>query len=308
MILCAGEALIDLIPDAGGTPRPHVGGAVLNTARALGRLGEEVALLTGLSRDDHGALIAQALEESHVSTALAVRSDRPTTLAVVRFENGQPAYEFRDTGSALRDLSADDLPPPPAGTRALFFGGISLCNPPVADALAGYAARHAPDHLTLLDPNLRPGFAEDVPAYVARLHRMLAVADMVKVSDEDLALLYPDLSTEDGVAALLAAGPRLVLLTLGAAGARAIHANGCDVTIPGRAVEVADTVGAGDTFNAGVLTAAARAGLLDKGALDQWGAEELRALLSLGVAAAAVTVSRAGANPPWAKELQGDLT
>lgn len=308
MILCAGEALIDLIPDATGTPQPHVGGAVLNTARALGRLGEQVALLTGLSSDAHGRLIAAALEESHVSTALAVPSDRPTTLAVVRFENGQPAYEFRDAGSALRELTEADLPAPPPEAQALFFGGISLCNAPVADALAAYAARHAPDHLTLIDPNLRPGFADDVPAYVARLHGMLAVADMVKVSDEDLALLYPDLTPEAGVDALLQAGPRVVFLTLGPDGARAIHANGCDVTVPGRAVSVADTVGAGDTFNAGVLTAAARAGLLDKAGVETWGAEDLRALLTLGVAASAVTVSRAGANPPWANELHGELS
>ena len=305
MILCAGEALIDLIPDDAGAAHPFVGGAVLNTAVALGRLGQDVALLTGLSSDCYGQLIEKTLAESHVSTALAVRSDRPTTLAAVTLQDGQAVYEFRDEGSALRDLTIDDLPPPPAGVTALFFGGISLCNPPVADALAAYAATHARNHLTMLDPNLRPGFADDEATYVARLKSMLAVADIVKLSDEDLALLYPDLEKDAGLAAVLASGPKLAFLTLGAEGAEAIHVNGCRVTVPGHAVTVADTVGAGDTFNAGTLARAAQLGLLDKASIDAWGTDQIEPLLRLGTAASAITVSRAGANPPWAQDLQG---
>ena len=308
MILCAGEALIDLIPDEAGRPKPFVGGAVLNTALALGRLDQEVALLTGISSDCYGQLIDKTLAESHVSTALAVRSDRPTTLAGVTLQDGQAVYEFRDEATALRSLERHDLPAPPADAQALFFGGISLCNPPVADALAAYAADHAPSHLTMLDPNLRPGFAADAEGYVTRLKSMLALADIVKLSDEDLALLYPDATPEAGIDAMLEIGPRLVLLTLGAEGARAVHRNGLRVAVPGHRVQVADTVGAGDTFNAGVLARAAQLGLLDKAGLDDWTEGQITALLSLGTAASAITVSRDGANPPWTKDLQGLLT
>ncbi|THH36099.1 carbohydrate kinase [Aliishimia ponticola] len=303
MILCVGEALIDMIPDRQGTPQPHVGGAVLNTARALGRLDQDVALLTGLSSDEYGRLIEEAMIESGVTTTQAVRSDRPTTLAIVELNDGQARYEFRDEGSALRDLTFADLPAPTPGTQALFFGGISLCNPPVADAFAEYATRHAASYLTFLDPNLRPGFANDPAGYFDRLHRMMQVSDIVKMSDDDLGLLHPDVSLEDAVAKVLAAGPKLLLLTLGGDGARAIHVNGTTARVPGQKVDVVDTVGAGDTFNAGVLARAAQLDLLDKSGIDGWTPEQMRSLIDLGARAAAVTVSRAGANPPRTHEL-----
>ena len=303
MILCVGEALIDLIPDSSGNPAPHVGGAVLNTARALGRLGQNAALLTGVSSDQYGALISEALTESGVATDCIVHSDRPTTLAVVNVSSGNARYEFRDEGSALRDLRFDELPPPPDATRALFFGGISLCNAPVADAIAEYAEAHVGSCLTFLDPNLRPGFANDPEGYVIRLKRMMRVADLVKVSDEDLSVLHPGLSVDNAVQTILSSGPRIVFLTVGAEGARAICANGLVVDVPSPRSKVVDTVGAGDTFNAGVLAKAAELGLLDNPDVDAWSREQISALLTLGTRAASVTVSRAGANPPWTREL-----
>ena len=307
MILCCGESLVDLIPDRDGHPAVHVGGSVLNTAVALARLGRRVGLLTGLSSDRYGTLIETSLRETGVSTALAVRSDRPTTCAEVAFRDGQPQFGFRDTGSALRELTIDDLLPPPTETQALFFGGISLCNPPVADAFAAYVRKHAANRLVMLDPNFRPGFADDETTYIARLTGMVSRADIVKLSNEDLALLYSDRDEEECIRILLQAGPRLVLLTYGADGARAIHANGVQVSVTGQSVTVIDSVGAGDTFNAGILARAAERGILEKNRLDTWTEDDIGSMLRLGVAAAAVTVSRTGANPPWKHELPDEI-
>ena len=304
MILCCGEALIDLIPQ-GDTRVPHVGGAVLNTAVALGRLGEEVAMLTGLSSDEYGALIEAHGRQSHVDFAPSVRSDRPTTLAVVTLVDGQATYDFRDDGSALRDIAVADMPPPPAGTAAMLFGGISLINPPVADSLADYCRHHAEAALVMLDVNIRPDFIADPMAYRARLAAMLAVTDILKVSDEDLAWLLPDSGSQEAVfAQLLGLGPRMVVMTRGADGAVAVTGSGLSVEVPSPEAQVADTVGAGDTFNAGLLSGLRRVGRLDKAAFSAISEIELMEALSLGTRAAAVTVARSGPNPPWAHELK----
>lgn len=307
MILCAGEALIDMIPEetaSGGTGLvPHTGGAVFNTAVALGRLGADAGLLTGLSRDQFGALLEAELHRSGVRTELAIRSDRLTTLAVVHLKDGNATYTFYDENSAGRGITPDDLPVLPGTLDCLFFGGISLCNPPAAEAYVALAERAARDAVLMVDPNVRPGFAEDVPAYRARLQHLLGLADIVKVSEEDLDWLYPN---ADGIAALLGGAARLLLLTRGSDGVTAYLADGRDVSVPAERAEVVDTVGAGDTFNAGFLAEAQALGLLTKGGFGpETGLDALRRCLSLGARAAAVTVSRAGANPPWRSELPG---
>lgn len=305
MILCAGEALIDMIPQrtvgGGAGFAPQTGGAVFNTAVALGRLGARAGLLTGLSRDRFGTLLEKELARSRVRTDLAIRSDRLTTLAVVHLTDGNATYTFYDENSAGRGITPDDLPALPTELDALFCGGISLCNPPAADAYVALAERAADRAVLMVDPNVRPGFAEDVPAYRARLMHLLSFAHIVKVSEEDLGWLYPE---GDGVAALMQGPVRLVLLTRGGDGVTAYLADGREVSLPAERAEVVDTVGAGDTFNAGFLAEAQALGLLAGGGFGpdtDLGA--LRRCLSLGARAAAVTVSRAGADPPWRAEL-----
>ncbi|CTQ32331.1 carbohydrate kinase family protein [Jannaschia rubra] len=293
MILCAGEALIDMLPrDTADGPGfyPATGGAVFNTAIALGRLGAPVALHTGLSSDLFGQRLSDALAASGVENRAAV-SERPTTLAFVTLTDGQAEYAFYDENTAGRMLSPQDAPDM-AGIAALFIGGISLAVEPCAAAYEALALSR-PDLPVMIDPNIRPGFIKDEAAFRARLDRLFAVADIVKLSDEDLAWL--GMGTGD----VLAAGVDVVCLTEGASGVRAITAKG-EVHVPARRVTVVDTVGAGDTFNAGFM-----AGLHDTGALDGNvpSDADLRAALDLGVAAAAVTVGRAGANPPWRAEL-----
>ncbi|MBM9594789.1 carbohydrate kinase family protein [Roseitranquillus sediminis] len=306
MILCCGEALIDMLPrrtEAGALAyAPHVGGAVFNTAIALGRLDVATGFFTGLSTDMFGLRLERALAESGVDTALSHRSDRPTTLAFVELTQGQARYVFYDEGTAGRMLAGDELPALPDEIKALFFGGISLVAEPCGTAYEALMAKAAASRVTMIDPNVRPGFIRDEAAYRGRIGRMMALADIVKLSDEDLHWLE---GPGDAVALagdILKRGPHLVCITEGARGATGYTAAGA-VHVDAPRVTVADTVGAGDTFNAGLLAGLARGGVLRRDALRQLDEAALRDALDLGVRAAAITVSREGANPPRASEL-----
>jgi len=306
MLICCGEALIDMLPRE--TTRgeaafaPHAGGAVFNTAIALGRLGAKVALFTGISSDLFGTVLKDALPDSRVDTTLAVVSDRPTTLAFVSLKDGHATYAFYDEGTAGRMLSADDLPALPDEAQALFFGGISLMVEPCAETYRALAARERDRRVVMIDPNIRPGFISNPAAYRARITEMLRGADIVKISDEDLAWLADGDPAFESAQSVLGLGPKIVLVTEGARGARAVTA-AHDVFVAARKVEVIDTVGAGDTFNAGFLASLDRQDVLTKKGVGEIGEDGLRAALDLGIRAAAITVSRAGANPPWDTEL-----
>ncbi len=305
MILCCGEALIDMLPRTTTLGEaafaPYAGGALFNTAIALGRLGAPAAMFTGLSTDMLGDILARTLAESHVDFSLAARSGRPTTIALVKLVDGHATYAFYDENTAGRMLTGADLPPPGVAD-ALFFGGISLVAEPCGAVYESLQAREAPERVTMIDPNIRPSFVTDAATYRARIDRMIARADIVKVSDEDLHWIMGAGNIPDLARAMLARGPKLVCVTEGARGATGFAA-GAEVFVPATRVTVADTVGAGDTFNAGVLAALDRAGLLTRAAVANLSEAAIREALSLGVRAAAVTVSRAGANPPWSHEL-----
>lgn len=308
MILCCGEALIDMIP----TPTtsgadgfvPHCGGAVFNTAIALGRLGVRAGLLTGLSTDMFGQQLLDAVQASRVDAAHVITSDRPTTLAFVRLQDGHATYSFFDENSAGRMLARSDMPTVSAAASALYFGGISLACEPAADSYAALLDREGGQRAVMIDPNIRPRFIVDVARYRRRLDHMFARADIVKVSDEDLNWLFPaPLSLAEKVASLREKGPGIVILTRGGEGATGYLPAGEPVSVPAPRVAVVDTVGAGDTFNAGVLARLSELGQLQKDRLRHLSADHLREAMAYGARVAAVTVSRAGANPPWAREL-----
>ncbi|MDI3336867.1 carbohydrate kinase [Defluviimonas aestuarii] len=308
MILCCGEALIDMIPSVNekGQPSftPYAGGAVFNTAIALGRLRARTGFLSGISSDLFGSLLRDTLARSNVDSSMAIISDRPTTLAFVQLTNGHASYIFYDENTAGRLLDPANLPELPDGTLALYFGGISLIGEPGSEFYAALALRESPDRVIMLDPNIRAGFIKDERAYRARLDRIIAHADIVKVSDEDLNWIIPGmLSLDDKVSKICAMGPSLVILTKGGAGVAAAAQGRSMVSVMARRVEVVDTVGAGDTFNAGVLSKLSELRLLTKEALKQISDEHIRMALEQGVRVAAITVSRSGANPPWAEEL-----
>ncbi|MEO1911524.1 MAG: carbohydrate kinase [Paracoccus sp. (in: a-proteobacteria)] len=301
MILCAGESLIDMVPEDGAF-RPLAGGAVYNTAIALGRLGQDTGYLWPISRDPFGDVIMRPLAEAGVNIDLCPRTDRLTTLALVTLTNGEALYSFYDEGSAGRMLTSDDIAPLPASVSALFAGGISLVPDPCGAAIEGLIAQHHDRLPVMIDPNIRPFFITDPDSYRARLDRMLPMADIVKLSSDDLEWLYPGLDPEDAARKVLATGPRMVLQTGGEAGAKAIW-NGPTVSAPAVRTTVADTIGAGDTFNAGVMASFDRQGVLTKDGIATVTADQIHAALTLGAKAAAITVSRPGANPPWAREM-----
>jgi len=308
MILCCGEALIDMIPaptvlgPEGFIPRS--GGAIFNTAIGLGRLGQRTGLLSGVSTDVFGQQLVADLRASNVDTRNLILSDRPTTLAFVKLTNGHASYSFFDENSAGRMIATGDLPQDIDDVSTLFFGGISLACDPGAETYLHFAERHAADCAVMVDPNIRPGFITDEPRFRARLEQMLGLADIVKVSDEDLNWIFQDSQALEAKAERLQQlGPAVVILTRGSSGAHAWLPDGRSIFIASQKVDVVDTVGAGDTFNAGVLASLADAGLLTKPAIRAASEADVTRAIKLGARVAAINVGRAGANPPWRDEL-----
>ncbi|TGQ51297.1 carbohydrate kinase [Mesorhizobium sp. M1C.F.Ca.ET.193.01.1.1] len=306
MILCCGEALIDMLPrttsEGEAAFAPYVGGAVFNTAIALGRLGAPAGFFSGLSSDLFGSQLREALGASKVSSTYAHTSPRPTTLAFVRLDNGQATYTFYDENTAGRMLTIEDLPKLGAEIEAMLFGAISLISEPAGSAYEEFMRREHGSRVMMLDPNIRPNFIPDKAKHLRRVREMMAMADIVKLSDEDLNWFDEAGSHEDVVRNWLDRGPKLIVVTHGSEGAVG-YSKEHKVTVVPQKVKVVDTVGAGDTFNAGILASLHEQGLLTKAAIGDLSEDAIRNALELGAKAAAVTVSRAGANPPWQHEI-----
>jgi fructokinase len=306
MILCCGEALIDMLPRTTtlGEPAfaPYVGGAVFNTAIALGRLGAPAGFFSGLSSDLFGGQFRDALGASKVSSTYAHTSPRPTTLAFVRLDNGQATYTFYDENTAGRMLTTDDLPELGGEIEAMLFGAISLISDPAGAAYEEFMKREHAQRVMMLDPNIRPNFIPDKAKHLRRIRGMMAMADIVKLSDEDLRWFGEAGSHEDVIRNWLDRGPKLIVVTHGSEGAVG-YSRDHKVTVMPEKVTVVDTVGAGDTFNAGILASLHEQGMLTKTAISALPQDAIQKALALGAKAAAVTVSRAGANPPWRHEI-----
>jgi fructokinase len=306
MILCCGEALIDMLPRTTTLGEdayaPYAGGAIFNTAIALGRLGVPTGFFTGLSDDMMGDILRKTLRESGVDYSYCATLSRPTTVAFVKLVDGHATYAFYDEGTAGRMITEAELPALGDTCEALHFGAISLIPEPCGTTYEALLEREHEKRVISLDPNIRPGFIKDKDAHMARIRRMAAMADIVKFSDEDLAWFGLD-GDEDALARYwLHHGARLVVVTRGAEGAVGYTAEH-KVTVPSERVSVVDTVGAGDTFDAGVLASLKMQNLLTKQQVAKLDEEQIAKALALGAKAAAVTVSRAGANPPWANEI-----
>ncbi|MCC0034951.1 MAG: carbohydrate kinase [Hoeflea sp.] len=305
MIICCGEALIDMLPrtttQGEDAFSPYAGGSVFNTALALGRLGLKTGFFTGLSSDMFGDILRKVLSESGVDYSYCATLDLHTTLAFVRLVNGQASYAFFDENTAGRMITEAHLPALGDEVEALHFGAISLIPDPCGATYESLMRREHGSRVISLDPNIRPGFITDAPRHRARIDRMIAMSDIVKMSDEDLEWFgMPDMET--AARTWLGQGPSLVVFTRGARGAIGFSREHT-VEVDGVAVTVADTVGAGDTFNAGILASLKRDDVLTKQAMKTLSAEAIGNVLGLGARAAAVTVSRPGANPPWASEI-----
>ena len=306
MIVCCGEALIDFLPrksaDGASVYQPFCGGSVYNTAIALGRLGIKTGFFNGISTDFFGDMLREGLKASKVDISHAKVWDKPSTLAFVKLTDGHARYSFFDDNSAGRMLTKKDWPKLAAKVQALHFGSISLIPEPGGSTLEALMKREAKTRVVSLDPNIRPGQIKDRRAHLARLTRMIAMADIVKISDEDVAWMTGKSEFAKTAKKWLKSGARIVVVTRGGDGVEAYTSNFA-LHQPAVSVKVADTVGAGDTFTAGLLAALSKAKLLTKKKLASISQADLEAALSFAARAAAVTVSRPGADPPWANEL-----
>jgi fructokinase len=306
MILCCGEALIDMLPrkngDGADVYQPFNGGSVYNTAIAMGRLGTATGLFAGISTDFFGDGIVAALEAAGVSTRFLKRKDRHTTLALVKLTDGHARYSFIDEGSAGRMLEKSDIPALPRSVAALHFGSISLIPEPCGSTYETLLKRSAKSRVISLDPNIRPTVIKDRKKHLARLARLIAFADIVKVSDEDVAWMVGKKGIAATAKAWLKSGAKLVAVTRGGSGVDVFTLRHT-LSVDAPKVQVADTVGAGDTFTAGLLTNLSRHGLLEKKAIAALDEVQLFAAATFAMKCAAVTVSRPGADPPWAHEV-----
>ncbi len=306
MIISCGEALIDFLPRTGadGSPvfQPATGGSPMNVAVAIARLGAKAGFFGGLSADFFGDMLRQALTDSGVDLSFVATVKRPTTLAFVNLSQGNARYAFFDEGSAGRMLTEADLPAFPKTVAALHFGSFSLAAEPCGSAFEALMQREQNNRVISLDPNIRPTLVHNRDGFLARLDRLVAMADIARLSDEDLTWIAPGESFEALGRRWLDRGAGVVILTRGAEGATAITAKHA-VSVPGIAAKVVDTVGAGDTFTAGFLARLDARDLLTKRAIAKLDRDQLTDVLTFATKAAAVTVSRAGANPPWLNEI-----
>lgn len=295
-ILVAGEALYDLVAGDGGGLTGHAGGGPFNAARTIGRLRRPVAFLSRLSTDRLGATHEQMLAADGVDLRCVVRTTDPTTLALASLDaSGAAGYGFYATGTAAAGLeAADALAVLPARVAALHVGTLGLVLEPLATALEAVVERLAGGTIVLVDPNVRPQAIDDAESFRARLDRVLAHGDVVKVSEEDLAWLDPGSSPLAAARRLLERGPRAALLTRGPHGATVITAAGETAIAPAPA-EVVDTIGAGDAFGGGFLAWWTSHGL----ERDDLGDEALLVEAArFAAVVAARTVAQAGASPP----------
>ncbi|MFW6338587.1 MAG: carbohydrate kinase family protein [Alkalispirochaetaceae bacterium] len=308
MILHCGEALIDFIPvldkDGNSAYKPAPGGSPYNSSIASSRLGVKVFFLGRISRDFFGDQLVRNLERNGVDTSYIVRSEQPSTLAFVKKSaTGEARYAFYTNDAADRGLVETDLPRSlPEELHAIVFGSISMVPDPVSSTILSLVEAEADRRVISFDPNIRPMVIEDEADYRSRLDRSFAASTIVKISDEDLRWIFPDLSIDKGARKLVTGRTKLVVVTLGADGGMAVTGNGT-VRMAGVETEVSDTVGAGDSFHSALLAWLFRKKKLTPDRVASLEGSEIESMLSFAVRVAAKTCSRPGADPPYLREI-----
>jgi fructokinase len=301
MITVAGEALVDLVIDPDGAVAAALGGAPFNTARAAARLGAPVSFVGTLSRDRFGTMMADQLAADGVTLG-ADRTDLPTTLAAAELDaSGAASYRFYIAGTSAPALSPDGVHT--GSSEILFTGGLGLVLDPMAATIADMVERVPGSTMVIFDINCRPKVIERRDEYVARVDGVLQRTDIVKVSDDDLAYLLPGVEPLDAARRLLDRGACAVLVTAGAEGTSIVTGeSSVDIPVPALAAPVVDTIGAGDTFGGGLMAWWVASGL-DRDDITE---ANLISAVRAAHAAAAVVVTRRGADPPRRDELPAD--
>ena len=302
MITVVGEALIDIIVDPAGNVTAVVGGAPLNTARTIARLGVPSTFLGGVSTDAFGARIMRLLESDGVGYALGAQVDEPTTLAIAQIDaHGAATYRFMMEGTSAAAVTPDAARSHVGSEcSALHVGTLGLVLQPLADATVAVVAASPADRLVMVDPNCRPSVMTSSDVFERTLRAVLQRADIVKVSGDDLEFIYPALDVHDAAIRLQRDSGAVVLFT---DGANSVHvlSEGSDVVLEVPQVAVVDTVGAGDSFSGGFLAQWQTRGL---GRADVTNLDEVLSAARFGIAVAGITCQRPGADPPYARELE----
>lgn len=311
MFVVCGEALIDIFVenDAQSTPgqfplQACVGGSPFNVAIGLSRLGQESSLLTGLSNDMFGKRLSSVLSKEGVSQELIAEKNLPTTVAFVeKDEEGVPTYSFYGEGTADRSLQLEDVDLGGEIPVAIHLGSYSIVSQPTADSLLALVKKYSGKCLISLDPNIRAIVEPDMKVWQKRVEELVRLSDVVKVSDEDLELMYPDLQPEEVVKSWLATGLKMVVLTRGGEGS-SLWSSQAHIDIKNPKIKVVDTVGAGDTYQAALLDSLGNLIKLDgENWSDQLTAEKLQQIGNYSASAAAITCSRQGADLPTKSEV-----
>lgn len=311
MYLVCGEALFDFFSETEADgPASQVnykaiaGGSPFNVAVGLRRLGVESALFAGLSTDYLGRRLQQVLLNEGVSAQYLLDFDAPTTLAMVAVgANGSPHYSFRGEGCADRQLSPAHLPALGPEVRGLHFGSFSLVVQPIADTLLALVQRESGKRLISLDPNVRLNPQPDIDLWRSRIATLVQYADLIKVSDEDLGLLYPELEPQAVIDGWLKHRCQLVFLTRGGLGATVFSRRHGSWSMPACPVKIADTVGAGDTFQAALITWLTEQQLDSVEGLNTLSREQISSMLDFAIRAAAMTCAKTGPDLPYRQQL-----
>jgi fructokinase len=299
-IALTGEALIDFTASEAGTLAflGHEGGSPLNTAVACARLGQPTGFFTQLSTDLFGERLMGFLQRNGVDTRFILRSDAPSTLAFVERTPQTNRYAFYTRGSADATWAPEPLPQLPEDCRFLHFGSISLLQDPAATRIADLVAANRGRRVIVFDPNVRPSLIADMAAYRARVTGWFALADLVKLSDEDAELLAPGQAVDVLAAQILAAGARAVIVTRGGEGATLWRAGRAALSVAAPRVQVVDTIGAGDTFTAGLSVSLLAHGVEQPAQIGELGDDAWREVMAFAATAAALNCTREGADPP----------
>ncbi|WP_160146338.1 carbohydrate kinase family protein [Dictyobacter aurantiacus] len=308
-ITCMGECLIDFLPLPGNGKndefRAYPAGSPLNIAVGVARLGQPSAFASKISSDYFGRRLRAYIEENGIDPRYLSTAEAHSTLAIVAMEAGQASFDFYGEGTADALMTPEDLPDSLfAETRLLQIGSVSLLRGTTPDTVLSTFERLKGQALLSLDPNIRPSLVKDEAAYRALLQKLISLTDLLKLSDADLDWLMPGQTPEAALSLLAQQGPALVVITRGAAGAIAMRKGGPPIQIPGFNIEVRDTIGAGDTFCAGLLTYLADREILTHEELAGINDDELTSMLRFAAAAAALNCLREGADPPARAEVE----
>ena len=311
MYLVCGEALFDFFSedDPSGQAsklnyKAIAGGSPFNVAVGLRRLGIEAALFGGVSTDFLGQRLLQVLRNEGVNPQFLVEFAAPTTLAMVAVgADGSPQYSFRGEGCADRQLTRAHLPTLGDEVRGLHVGSFSLVVQPIGDTLLALVQRESGKRLISLDPNVRLNPQPDIQLWRERVAELVKYADLIKVSDEDLHLLYPDQSPESVLEGWLQHRCQLVFLTRGGNGASVFSRQHGHWSQPAVKVVMADTVGAGDTFQAALIAWLTEQQLDSIEGLQQLTRAQIDAMLGFAIRAAAMTCGKTGPDLPYRQQL-----